>query len=477
VNSRTYISILFGLLLLGSCGVPRQPVDVEETPDFTRNFLGTAIMYPYLSKSCPSDILIKKFNKNQNIFAWDSFFYTEKKVPFDYLTTKPSFKSQIIKQTLVNEKREVIYPKDGKAYYGVVEKGTPLTVCDEIFPEKSLESVALNTIDAIENSYEIFQLATKSLNLPTLEKINLSIYPLHSHSTEQDNEEKVLDVLHYTDNATYQVEADKKIGLNNLIYIFPQSEESLKAKTFSGIPLWKIPLVASHEFGHHVYAQLFKSARVFTKSQDMYITRGTASATPQRKLAAAITALNEGFADLFSAYTLEHRYPGESISYEGVSSFEGDRDIHISKFKNSTQKVMTNNAVKQFTTQNDYLDKQHKKNQAGKNHATNQYEVHGFGAIFAHGLNKLFETATNDVLLKIKILTQFALKLEGQFQAQNFTKRSSKKFINYAIEKAVSVTSEFITLKNLPATEHDEAIKACDEVLSKQFPNYGGDCS
>ena len=114
------------------------------------------------------------------------------------------------------------------------------------------------------------------------------------------------------------------MNMEGIISFYPQSEEVIKAKEFGGVPLWEMPWVTGHEYGHHIFRTIFPyydkfgtklDEKTSYKHHNCWLHNGerhedlTNSHKEIYKLKKLklLKALNEGFSDLFSFYAIKQK--------------------------------------------------------------------------------------------------------------------------------------------------------------------------
>ena len=198
--------------------------------------------------------------------------------------------------------------------------------CDKaVYDKFSYESAALK-VSNILNKVQI-----KSGNfIQNIPKISVKIAPKYEFiHVFKESQRKVYRIKQYLiNNAVYAV------GEDELIF-FPQGIDSDGNIPFDGRPLWEIPMVAAHEYGHHIFSTLFpgyleiikgSNTHLCFNNNEMHIDSNKVvfvSQSRQVTKTQALTAINEAFADMFAKYTLDD----ELFSLKGLNCFEKTRDI------------------------------------------------------------------------------------------------------------------------------------------------------
>jgi hypothetical protein len=277
--------------------------------------------------------------------------------------------------------------KDGVAGKMVqVSGGDDLEVCDEEvgFDRGTFESAGLNAGYFISKTNSKIKSILPSVSI---RPIALVVGPVIK-TVVQTTKGSVIEqqTLYQTDNAYYQPGAD-------MIVILPHSQ-AMKEKQDASY--WEVPMVASHEYGHHIFSTL--APNVFIEDAAMGMCFGhqhrkntavdeTAASTPRTVTNFDILmGFNEGFADLMAFYTLSEQERG----LKGVIGLETAREVDSGVFPSGNKKAFSDFAlyayfypIKAWTE--DGLQ-----------------DGHTLGAIFAHGVETFMNSqgATNDQKLE-----------------------------------------------------------------------------
>ena len=200
-------------------------------------------------------------------------------------------------------------------------------------------------------SYENAALsANYSINktIQKLEQVNFkSQYPLGLYISPYTIERQVIETnteiisedSRITDNAFYIP------SLRSIVFL-PQSKESREGAGFGNVPLWEVPMVGSHEYGHHVFYSIAgqfagdlhrPSSGCFGEHKSL---RGQ-TLTQGLSVGDVIGALNEGFSDLIAYYTLD----GAERGLNNVVCMEKNREVGSPVFADNTSKLFTSEVI------------------------------------------------------------------------------------------------------------------------------------
>jgi hypothetical protein len=285
--------------------------------------------------------------------------------------------------------------KSGKRLF-VCPSGTP--------PAESVEGAGLNISHIISKTYNAVRSADPTINLAP---IKVHVAPAHKQLYRFTGGDRNLQQFYFyqTDNAYYDPRA-------KAISFLPQSEEYQKLSGTT--PFWEIPMVAAHEYGHHIFASLISDkisiAHVFSQGcfkndiTSREVNKAAEGSGRDNKVDFALGAMNEGFADLISYYSLGN----EERKLTGVDCFEQMREVGDINFGTNHNKIFTEDAVNTMNS-TEVVEK------ASYSCSTPDYqEIHDVGALFAYGVNQLLSMTTNSKEIKLKVLLKWAKTLKNK---------------------------------------------------------------
>ncbi len=294
--------------------------------------------------SCPE--------KNPDQFA---IYFNEQEEALE----KVKITSDIYDQSLVN-----------KIYYHteidfideqIDHEGHELDLClGHVAPRKSIEQIAINTLDNIKNANDfMFEVDGNYKSTP----INILIHPKQKTFLKRDESESfVTDYYKWeTDNISYNYyEGDVISGSS--INIYPRSnkviEDSKNTKTrspFSGKALWSFPYVLMHEYGHHLLSTyIWRGSHLDNSHQHFTVighsTRAENKTLDRRgKYKRVNRLISELYADLFAYYSLPRKY----TQFKNSLCLSNDRDLESTEFyagKGEVFKVLNRNRLNIFKT-------------------------------------------------------------------------------------------------------------------------------
>lgn len=280
----------------------------------------------------------------------------------------------------------------------VVKKAKEFGLCKTEFPfeKNSYQDAALSIVAPIKAFEKKFSSLVKQLALP---KVKIRTAPRMKRG------EKYL-----VNNAFYYS------GTQEITFL-PQGFADSESKTlpFQGKPFWKFPMVSLHEYGHHIFAHIYKKAAPDTEStselppspdshtehsalcfdnSSLISSTKNSPANKRRSVTKvlAINTINEGFADLFAYYADE-----AARGLEGMGCLSKSRDVRYDSFRSGDRKILTKNALADFF-------KDEKISYASCSEETNFQDEHMIGAIFARAIYNSLESTHLDDKQKIELL-------------------------------------------------------------------------
>ncbi len=250
----------------------------------------------------------------------------------------------------------------------------------------------------------------RPINL-NLKPVKLRVAPVVEHTKE-----------YYKDSSIVR---KKKTLVNNAFYFgekseivfLPQGKNKKNKIPFSGVPLWKIPFVGAHEYGHHLFASLMPNfindkkhkalhgiSLCFDNSEEVSKDDNSKDGDPRIvKVSDVMDSLNEGVADLLARTILDRKY-----NLTGVGCFEYTRDVEKSRLANWQIKRLDKKVLDTFL-----LDKRVK---TGNCYQEQDFQdPHIIGAIVAHGLFQLYEKANLSKTERLQAIVDWLRLLNKQY--------------------------------------------------------------
>jgi hypothetical protein len=319
--------------------------------------------------------------------------------------------------------------------------GEKLFVCPSAtYPGDSVEGVGLNISYNISKTYKAVKAAAPTIKL---EPIQVHVVPEHKQLYRLKGGDRNLEQIYFyqTDNAYYDPSA-------KAISFLPHSEEYQRSAGTTSF--WEIPMVAAHEYGHHIFSTLISnkisSKHTFSKGcfkndvTSMEVNKAQAGSDRDNKVDFALGAMNEGFADLISFYSLDN----DERKLTKVNCFEKMREVGNINFGDRHTKLFTQDA---FETMN---SKEVISKSANKCSIPDYQEIHDVGALFAYGVNQLLSKATNSKKVKLKVLLKWAMILKNEHGNLKHLKAANYIFANMELIYSLALKENAI----IPSSNH-----------------------
>lgn len=277
--------------------------------------------------------------------------------------------------------------------------GKTLEICPDIvrYDSNSFEAAGLSTAYYIDRMYQrVGRVLTR-----TIPPVSLEVGSKVINETLNVREGKLhLTPVYSVDNAMYLPDAQK-------IVFVPHGFEIRETDFKSNF--WQVPLIPSHEYGHHIFNLLSPDSRtkrgVVSNCFGEKLERSTLveidiSADRRVSVDTVRSALNEGFADLLAYYSLDR----DERSTIYVPLLSRNRDVESPIFNIGEPKNFQNKALSKFFSSGgaprSVLD-------------VNYHDIHIIGAIFAHRVYKLLESSVIKEEAKMEFLLDWAQDLRS----------------------------------------------------------------
>ena len=396
------------ILLLASCGeqVPHKSIRQVFPYSYSNSIVPVPKQFTRCSsiETSPIDSFLNLhlFIKGKSREDWFNFG------PFlkgRYLTN-----TNVVNAIIYGEKTE--YFQSGERYQ-VINHTQPQSFF--LCPGKKIykgtvESVALNSMWFINKTSRRFSDIIQDIRISPI-TINIAPLIITSSLTQQAGTFKK-EARYMTDNALYS-------PLTQTITFLPHS--NLVGSGF-GLNLWEVPMVSSHEYGHHLFQMIYKDD--FTVINEPHTCFGKSSsnlATLKNKnrrkvqIKDVLNAYNEGFADLISYYTLDR----SERKVIGIRCLEKSRDIASPIFYDGKPKNFSREALRSFFSSFP--------NPPQVCEIPNFQEPHILGAIFAHSFDLFLGEMTKSDDEKLAALVEWVKFL--RFEERNFYLASPETFL------------------------------------------------
>lgn len=414
--------LTLGILLLAvSCGDPHRLAPLENNI-YVTTYSNTPLFLKLQNSSCKNS-----FSSGTNIFFDLHLFLVGKDSVrnenfSDLLTDNYLKNGNVISQTVYGEEVETFLDK---AF--LKEAAKELKLCpdeSEYFPN-TIESAALNASFYINKTHNNFTEVIKNIKVSPV-TLNISPSILRSTLSVNNQGETIKQSAYMTDNAFY-------MPSTHSIVFLPHSQDV--RNSFLNVNFWEVPMVASHEYGHHLFEMINKTEEISSLNrihtcfgeQERQSKNFKNLARRQVKVKDVINAYNEGFADLISFYTLDP----EERNIKGVNCLQLTRDINSSVLVNGRSKVFSNEVLGSFFSSFDTSAFSSCENPSFQ-------EVHVMGAIFAYNVNHFLNHFTDSNEEKLKIIVKWAKTLKKEsnktHHARSFLKTTMTNFVTLTLE-------------------------------------------
>jgi len=281
-----------------------------------------------------------------------------------------------------------------------------LWVCPEtsLYSVNSFEGSGLNISYSINKTYNAVLEADPSISLGA---VSVEVAPTKRKNLKFRGGPKDMEhtVGYETDNAYYQSE-------DRVITFLPQSKRYSERE--NNPPYWQVPMVASHEYGHHIFHTLIlgnissevkHSEACFKNHTTMKNMAFNITGNRRDNTAGfALGSINEGFADLIAYYSLDK---GER-ELKAVECFTKNREIESPVFGAGMSKAIGSKALRLMNSKNAQRPDR-------SCDTPNYQEVHDVGALFAYGSNYLISYTTQDKTKKLSIVLKWAKQLAKEY--------------------------------------------------------------
>lgn len=310
----------------------------------------------------------------------------------------------------------------------VLNAGLTNTVCADnmSYSRKSYENVGLivsNALQKTRNAVDMFA----GVEIPS---VSLSLTPLeYSHVLVEDIYGRVYqDEKGYRTNNAYYSPADKAV-------VFLPGSKEVEAAGIFAKPFWEIPMVASHEYGHHIFATLYSNLDYSSIHKDIFhdhcfdnrfnnnFEMNLLNSERSVDRSDIAGGFNEGFADLIAQYTLS-----EQENYLGdLNCFKLNREVKSAKFYDGT--------LKKFNRKNIRLMFSSKEYETSSCNKANIQEIHHMGAVFAHSTDAIQSSLGISQSEKLENILNWLKALNADdnlnyMDGRDYFENSIRKFVN-----------------------------------------------
>lgn len=398
------IKIILGMLLLflvTACGQPTTSGGNSIDQIIETNFSNDLIILEKQNARC----IERKFSEGTTTLPLHLFLdgkHSTLTADFKELLRGTSIRSpKVISRSVYGESIELLYSKNTTRSF-VRAKAREINICPEetSWQSGTVESAALNASYFIKKTNAKFRSLVSDV---AVAPIALSISPMIIRSvvSKDSSGNSIKKSSYWTDNALY-------LPNSNMIVYLPESRE-MKARGFH-TRFWEIPMVASHEYGHHLFKSIYgiqgsqNFHQCFNHKEVIEIdTQAGHSFERNIKNEDVLTFINEGFSDLIAHYSLD----ASEKSLKGVTCLDITRDVDSPVLMNHVKKSFSSDVVAKFFSP--FLDLT-----VGGCHNPSPQEIHVMGAIFAYSANQYLTELTTSNDQKLLGLVEFIKELKSQ---------------------------------------------------------------
>lgn len=405
---------ILSLVFLAACG---QPTSNYKTPLEKVIFTNYSNEAPQLKKQI-SICNQYGFSDNQNELTF-SIRLDNSVVPrtedFSTLLSGNYLRDgKIISASVYGESVDIV-KQSGVSFEKTLTNSKHINFCstDNEYQEDTIESAALSTAFFIKKTYEKFTSVIKDVKLSP---IRLNISPSITTSTIFGTTKES---MYWADNALY-------IPKIKTIIFLPSSANS-------GVTdFWEVPMVASHEYGHHIFNTIHGSVDEQMSHESCLGDHSAAMSQwdDERKVTrqSVLSALNEGFADLIAHYSLEQN----EIGIKGVPCLDTTRDVLSSSF--------INGKLKNFNSQAMFMFFENTSKHYGTCYDPSFQETHIFGATFAHTADAFMNSLGGTREQKLETIVKWVQSLNAN--KQKYNSLSPKNYFQVAYTQFITMALE-----------------------------------
>ena len=311
------------------------------------------------------------------------------------------------------------------------------------YDEDSVENAALSTSFFIRKTYDKVTEVLPELNISPI-RLNISPSIILSVVNSGTKESR-----YWADNALYLP------SIKTIVFL-PSSKDSYMKTDF-----WQIPMVASHEYGHHIFNNIYPVLEDSSAHHNCFGQHSQAKSewSNDRKITrqTVLSSLNEGFADLISYYTLD----SSELGIKGVTCLDTSRDVSSSKLIDGRAKKFHQQAVSMFFDSSfSYI---------GTCEYPSFQEIHIFGATFAYTADAFMNSLGATKEQKLEAIVEWLQFVNKN--KQRYTSLSPKSYFNVLYSQFITITlnkfnSDFNTVTCAKIKELAPAIefKKCEGI-------------
>ena len=387
-----------------SCGVKveAEPIQKER---YVKSSTGQAIALKYQSNECQTVLSEQEFAVSYPATAGESLIYRHKT---NYESDR--YYSEILLGGKFERTNYILIEKDA-TYYGsqeeVLTDPRALTLCSDVeYDFDSYESAAIHTAYILDMTYNKLKKNNLNGKLANLSPISLKIAPLIEVTTKYEKSKEIVTSKSVLVNNAYYNGATKEI------VFLPQGKTEDGYIPFNGVPLWHIPITASHEYGHHVFNHLmpnyfdelsFHGHPLCFDNREKKISH-MLNSSDNDNVHSMIRSINEGFSDLIGSYVL----PENHRSLDIVPCLNDSREIAVDVFANGEEKFLSQSVLDKFVDSET-------SGQESCLASVDYKDPHIIGAVMAHAFDSIFNALEIDTDSRIKFLINWVASLNANY--------------------------------------------------------------
>ena len=461
-NVGNIVLLLLVLIMFVSCGGSDEGSGVTPTfEEVTGYVYGESYLLRKTHKSCPSQLSI--FPTNNRVVHFENSLFD---IQYDFgdYTPYPIFRSKSSQAiAIVDYDRSFhnyeISDLSGNTEYKFIEEvGKDMFICvDERIALQSLEQESLDIVSAVDFAYKSSKSSFDKFPNVEVKPINVTVQGnlIHYYHLKVDDE-----IIYEGEGETV---VDNAFYANERITFTPQGKSSVE-----NTPYWQIPFVAAHEYGHHVFATFFAFGKKYSGSKTQvgcFSKRAHNNTTfkhrdkPQlinslldvfsvdniAKNKRLLSALNEGFADIYARYA--------SFDYSlTIDCFKDSREVDSSKFAGQEDKILTTEII------NYYVDSEKTYSGATTCDDYNYEDSHHIGTVIVHGFHAMMKdvrlSRSERIFVLIKWLQNMNTVMEGTL-FDNPIFKDPVVFVKWSVDEFIKSLQEVSGKGSLSANQQE----------------------
>jgi hypothetical protein len=395
------------LMVLVSCGKGSRSEGRSDR--YVETSVGTPYLLQYADVQCEQNF--------QNNYVYDISFpsIAGRNIQFRFnpnVMSLNSFYREIVFSGRI-ERLMGFWSGDNGGFYflrdeSIIEAHKKLVLCPNTkYDLNTYESATLHATYALKLAH-----ANVSKMMSHIPPVTLKIAPLVHEIREKRVGSKIYKQNKVLINNAYYSPSKKEI-----VYL-PQGENEFGYVPFNRVPFWHVPTVASHEYGHHIFATIMKN--YYNSSMKHHpelcfdnhehdhdhVIGDNEKNTGTRRVTihTVMRSINEGFADLIGSYALAGKYTNLNL----IPCLNDSREIDSGLFANGDIKVLNKKVMKSFMhgkwlPSGSCLD------------SVDYQDSHIIGALVAHTIDSMYKAAGMTMSQRLKAAIQWIESLNKNY--------------------------------------------------------------